>query len=157
MANPARRVEGAAHDELVPRAEAEKAVTAVGNRPAPGVATAGRRGRGRLRGVTGTPRTLRRLLIGLVLLSLVWGAVAAWVVSQRSSGANNVVSASEPLSLDRQQIYRALSDADATEATAFLAGGLEPLPQPPGREDRGVRHRHGARRREGDIRQPQQG
>lgn len=31
-----------------------------------------------------------------------------------------------PLSLDGQQIYRALSDADATAASAFLSGGLEP-------------------------------
>jgi hypothetical protein len=77
--------------------------------------------------VTGTPGRLRLLLVGLVLLSLVWGAVAAWVVSQRASGANDVVGTSEPLSLDGQQIYRALSAADATEATAFLAGGLEPL------------------------------
>jgi hypothetical protein len=100
-------------------------VTAVGNRPASGAVTAARRRR--LSGETGTPRQLRLLLIGLVVLSLVWGAVAAWVVSQRASGANNVVGTSEPLSLDGQQIYRALSDADATEATAFLAGGLEPL------------------------------
>ena len=78
-------------------------------------------------GVTGTPRTLWLLLVGLVLLSLVWGAVAAWVVSQRASGAGDVVGVSEPLSADGQQIYRALSDADATEATAFLVGGLEPV------------------------------
>jgi hypothetical protein len=33
---------------------------------------------------------------------------------------------SEPLSLDAEQIYTSLSDAGATEASAFLAGGLEP-------------------------------
>ena len=49
------------------------------------------------------------------------------MVSQRASGADDVVSTSEPLSLDGQQIYRALSDADATAASAFLSGGLEPL------------------------------
>ena len=103
------------------------AVHAVSNRPAPGVVTAARRGLGRVPGVTGTPRTLWLLLVGLVLLSLVWGAVAVWVVSQRASGASDVVGVSEPLSVDGQQIYRALSDADATEATAFLVGGLEPL------------------------------
>jgi hypothetical protein len=121
--------EGAAHGELVRRAdagEAGRAVTAVSNPPAPGVVPAARRRPGRLLGVTGTPRTLRLVLVGLVLLSLAWGAVAAWMVSQRASGANDVVGVSEPLSLDGQQIYRALSDADATEATAFLAGGLEP-------------------------------
>ena len=74
-----------------------------------------------------TPRKLRRLLVGLVVLCLIWGAVTAWVVSQRASGAADVVSTSEPVSLDGQQIYRALSDADATAATAFLSGGLEPI------------------------------
>ena len=66
-------------------------------------------------------------MAGLVVLCLIWGGLAAWIVSQRASGANNVVGTSEPLSLDGQQIYRALSDADATAASAFLAGGLEPL------------------------------
>jgi hypothetical protein len=37
-----------------------------------------------------------------------------------------VVAVSEPLSLDAEQIYTSLSDADATAANAFLAGGLEP-------------------------------
>src|SRR5215467_11039998 len=63
--------------------DAGLAVHAVSNRPAPGVVTAARRGLGRVPGVTGTPRTLWLLLVGLVLLSLVWGAVAAWAVSQR--------------------------------------------------------------------------
>ena len=102
-------------------------MTVTPTRPAPGVVPAAGRGPRRLPGTTGTPGQLRLLLIGLVLLSLVWGAVAAWVVSQRASGAGDVVGTSEPLSLDGEQIYRALSDADATEATAFLAGGLEPI------------------------------
>src|SRR6478752_2002105 len=66
-------------------------------------------------------------MVGLVVLCLIWGGLAAWIVGQRASGANNVVGTSEPLSLDGQQIYRALSDADATAASAFLSGGLEPL------------------------------
>jgi hypothetical protein len=74
-----------------------------------------------------TPERLRLLLAGLVALCLIWGGVAAWAVSQRASGAANVVSTSEPLSLDGQQIYRSLSDADATAAAAFLSGGLEPI------------------------------
>ena len=77
-------------------------------------------------GTADTPGKLRSVLIGLVALSLAWGAAAAWVVSERASGASNVVGSSEPLSLDGQQIYRALSDADATAASAFLSGGLEP-------------------------------
>jgi hypothetical protein len=74
-----------------------------------------------------TPAKLRLLLVGLVVLCLIWGGLAAWVVGQRASGANDVVGTSEPLSLDGQQIYRALSDADATAASAFLSGGLEPI------------------------------
>src|SRR5215469_2580301 len=79
---------------------------------------------------TTTPAKLRLLLVGLVSLCLIWGAVAAWVVSQRASGANDVASTSETLSLDGQEIYRALSDADATADSAFLAGGLEPISGP---------------------------
>jgi hypothetical protein len=80
---------------------------------------------------TTTPAKLRLLLIGLVSLCLIWGAVAAWVVSQRASGANDVASITETLSLDGQKIYRALSDADATAASAFLSSGLEPINGPP--------------------------
>ncbi len=74
-----------------------------------------------------TLEKLRLLLAGLVGLCLIWGGMAAWVVSQRASAAANVVSTSEPLVLDGQQIYRSLSDADATAAAAFLSGGLEPI------------------------------
>src|SRR6266851_1962982 len=76
---------------------------------------------------TTTPGRLRLLLVSLVALSLIWGAVAAWTANQRTSAAGAVVGTSEPLSLDGQRIYRSLSDADATAATAFLSGGLEPL------------------------------
>src|SRR6266851_624530 len=76
---------------------------------------------------TTTPGRLRLLLVSLVALSLIWGAVAAWTANQRTSAAGAVVGTGEPLSLDGQRIYRSLSDADATAATAFLSGGLEPL------------------------------
>jgi hypothetical protein len=74
-----------------------------------------------------TPAKLFILLVGLLAASLAWGVVAAWTVAQHASAAGNVVTVSEPLSLDAQQIYRYLSAADATEAAAFLTGGLEPL------------------------------
>ena len=79
------------------------------------------------------PGKLRWILAGLVGISLLWGAVAAWSVAQRAAAAGQAVTTIEPLSVDAQQIYRALSDADATAATSFLSGGLEPLP---------VRHRY---------------
>jgi hypothetical protein len=75
-----------------------------------------------------TPARLRLLLALLILLSLAWGVLAALTANQHASAAANVVAASEPLSLDAEQIYTSLSDADATAANAFLAGGLEPAP-----------------------------
>jgi hypothetical protein len=77
--------------------------------------------------VGSTPAKLGLWLAGLLAASLAWGAVAAWTVAEHASAAGNVVTVSEPLSLDAQQIYRSLSAADATEAAAFLSGGLEPL------------------------------
>jgi hypothetical protein len=75
-----------------------------------------------------TPAKLFILLALLLAVSLLWGGVAAWTVVEHASAAGNVVTVSEPLSVDAQQIYRSLSAADATEAAAFLSGGLEPLP-----------------------------
>ena len=73
-----------------------------------------------------TPARLRLLLVLLVLLSLAWGVLAALTADQHASAAADVVAVSEPLSLDAEQVYQSLSDADATAANAFLAGGLEP-------------------------------
>jgi phosphoribosylanthranilate isomerase len=97
-------------------------------RTRPGLGITGTSGRApaRLLRASTTPGQLRFLLAGLVLLCLLWGAVAAFAAGQHASGASAVVSTSEPLSLDGQRIYRSLSDADATAASAFLAGGLEP-------------------------------
>src|SRR5882724_3896651 len=81
--------------------------------------------RSRLDGAT-TPARLRLLLALLILLSLAWGVLAALTADQHASAAADVVAVSEPLSLDAEQIYTSLSDADATAASAFLAGGLEP-------------------------------
>jgi hypothetical protein len=79
-------------------------------------------------GTATTPARLRLLLAGLITLALAWGVVAAWTVATRTSAAGNVVAVSEPLSLESQRIYKSLSDAEATEAAAFLTGGLEPIP-----------------------------
>jgi hypothetical protein len=75
---------------------------------------------------TSTPGRLRLLLVGLVLLSLAWGVLAALTAEQHASAAADVVAVSEPLSLDAEQIYQSLSDADATAASAFLVAGPEP-------------------------------
>ena len=101
--------------------------TSVGVSPgprAPAPAGGGAGWRSRLEAAT-TPARLRLLLALLVLLSLAWGVLAALTADQHASAAADVVAVSEPLSLDAEQIYTSLSDADATAANAFLAGGLE--------------------------------
>jgi hypothetical protein len=96
----------------------------------PGSGTSVPAGRGivrRFRGdSTTTPSRLRLLLVILVILSLAWGVIATLAADQHASAAGEVVAISEPLSLDAEQIYQSLSDADATAADAFLSGGLEP-------------------------------
>jgi hypothetical protein len=72
------------------------------------------------------PGRLRLVLGVLVLLSLAWGGLAAFTASQYAAAAASVVNVREPLSLDAQQIYSRLSDANDAAATAFLTGGLEP-------------------------------
>jgi hypothetical protein len=74
-----------------------------------------------------TPGKIRLLLIGLIVLCLGWGALAAFSVAGYESAAGGVVRVNEPLTLDAQHIYQDLSDANDTEATAFLTGGLEPF------------------------------
>jgi len=55
-----------------------------------------------------TPLIPRWTLIGLVGVSLLWSAAAAWTVARCASAAGDVVTAIEPLSVNAQQIYRAL-------------------------------------------------
>jgi hypothetical protein len=69
-----------------------------------------------------TPDRLWTLLFASVAACLLWGTVATWSAVQRASGANPVVASIGPLSYDAQQAYRSLSDADATEANAYLSG-----------------------------------
>jgi hypothetical protein len=94
------------------------------------VALASRRNRGAGHAALATPDALRLLLAALVLLSLAWGAFGGWVAAEHSSAAGALVTADEPLSLDAQQMYQALADADATITGALLTSsqpGLAPL------------------------------
>ena len=74
-----------------------------------------------------TPATLLALLIALVLLSLAWGGVGGWVADEHSSAASAMVTVDEPLSVDAQQLYQHLADADVTATTMFLASAQPPL------------------------------
>lgn len=82
-----------------------------------------RRMTGRLRT---TPGRFALILAGLVVLGLTVGITAAAGVRQRADLVAGVTSRSGELTVAAQNLYRALSDADATAASAFLSNGLEP-------------------------------
>jgi len=73
-----------------------------------------------------TPGVLIILTAVLIVVGIVVGIVTALSVQSRSTALDNLQSRSGPLSVAAQDIYRSLSDADATANSAFLSGGLEP-------------------------------
>ena len=86
-----------------------------------------KRGAGRLQArARSTPGRL--VVLMTVVLALALAAGVAWVIgaTQRSSLADGVRSGSGRLAVQAQELYRALSDADATAASAFLSSGAEP-------------------------------
>jgi hypothetical protein len=105
--------------------------TATGNPPR-GLAAPPGRARGRpsrigLPRASTTPGKLRLIQAALVVLCLAWGALAALTVSQHASAADDVSAHSEPISLDAQQMYQSLADADVTVSTAYLYGRTGPF------------------------------
>ncbi|MFC0526835.1 hypothetical protein [Phytohabitans kaempferiae] len=94
---------------------------------APAAAPAARlrkRAAGRFRG---TPGRLRLATVALVVLGLATGVAGAVGVRQRADLVDGAVARSGELTVAAQRLYRALSDADATAASAFLTGGVEPV------------------------------
>ncbi|WP_306750450.1 hypothetical protein [Saccharothrix yanglingensis] len=87
------------------------------------------RSRGGLNRVTGlarsTPGRLSLLALLLIVVSLLVGAVTALSVQRRSAALEALADRSEPLAFAAQEVYRAMADADATAASAFLSGGVE--------------------------------
>lgn len=79
-----------------------------------------------LRSWTTSPGRLALIATGLVVLSLFAGLMAAVMVQQKSDTITELTDRREPLAAAAQQVYRALSDADATAASAFLSTGEEP-------------------------------
>ena len=73
-----------------------------------------------------TPGRLQLYLIGLLVLGLLTGVSAVVGVVSRSGDIDAVAHGSGPLAVQAQQLYRSLSDADATAAAAFLTSGAEP-------------------------------
>src|SRR2546426_5603795 len=73
-----------------------------------------------------TPGMLTALALALIALGLLAGAFTALSVQARARAVDDLAVRSGPLSVAAQEIYRSLSDADATATGAFLSGGLEP-------------------------------
>ncbi|HEV3361209.1 MAG TPA: hypothetical protein VG247_30690 [Pseudonocardiaceae bacterium] len=73
-----------------------------------------------------TPGRLSVAMVGLILLSLLTGIVGIFTGQTRVNTLDDLTQHREPVSAAAQQIYRALSDADATAASAFLSGAVEP-------------------------------
>lgn len=83
-----------------------------------------------VRRVTGlarsTPGRLSLIAVVLVVAALASGWLSTWSVNRQERALEDLATRSEPLAHAAQEVYRALQDADATAASAFLSGGLEP-------------------------------
>lgn len=75
---------------------------------------------------TTTPGRLSTAAVALVLLTVVTGVFAAVTLQDKKNTLADLVAHREPLAAAAQLIFRSLSDADATAASAFLSGGAEP-------------------------------
>ena len=73
-----------------------------------------------------TPGRLGLTMAGLVILAVVTGLIGLTTLQDRATTLNDLVHQREPVNAAAQQIYRSLSDADATAASAFLYGAVEP-------------------------------
>ncbi|WP_345536928.1 hypothetical protein [Phytohabitans rumicis] len=73
-----------------------------------------------------TPGRLSLATAVLVVLGLATGIAGALGVRQRADLVSGATARSGELTVAAQRLYRALSDADATAASAFLTGGVEP-------------------------------
>ena len=79
-----------------------------------------------IRSAATTPGRLSVIAVGLVLLALLTGLVGTLSVQNKKDTINGLIDHREPLAAAAQQVYRSLSDADATAASAFLSTGTEP-------------------------------
>ncbi|HEX5407380.1 MAG TPA: hypothetical protein VFX16_34335 [Pseudonocardiaceae bacterium] len=73
-----------------------------------------------------TPGRLGLAMVGLVVLSLLTGVIGLLAIQGKSSTLDDLTTHREPFSAAAQQMYRSLSDADATAASAFLTSAVEP-------------------------------
>jgi hypothetical protein len=92
----------------------------------PALAWARRQSEGLLLRVGVTPGRLRLAAVLLGVGALLFGVLAAGAAGTRNQAAGSVAKQTEPLLGEAQGLYVSLSDSDATAATTFLTGGLEP-------------------------------
>ncbi|MQY19250.1 hypothetical protein [Nocardia macrotermitis] len=72
-----------------------------------------------------TPGVIASIAVAAVVLCLTSGLVCANDLSDKTSRRDNALTHSEPQNNAAQNLYVALSQADASAATAFLSGGIE--------------------------------
>lgn len=73
-----------------------------------------------------TPVRLRLTAAVLAIVAVTLGVIAATAATSRRDAAHSVSASSEPQLTRAEGVYASLSDADATAATTFLTGGIEP-------------------------------
>ncbi|NKQ52744.1 hypothetical protein HFP15_07600 [Amycolatopsis sp. K13G38] len=73
-----------------------------------------------------TPGVLTGFLLALVAVALLSGMFTGLGLLSRANALDALATRSGPLTAASEEIYRSLSDADATANGAFLSGGLEP-------------------------------
>ncbi|WP_241565931.1 hypothetical protein [Prescottella agglutinans] len=73
-----------------------------------------------------TPARLLAVGVALLLGTLAAGLITSTVASERKQEIDVLLSTTEPLARSAQNLYSSLSVADASAATAFLSGGVEP-------------------------------
>lgn len=95
-------------------------------RPTPAAPRPGLPRRGLGSRLNSSPGRLSVMMGVLIALGLLAGIVAVIGVSQRGNLVDSVRTNSGPQTVSAQQLYRSLSDADATAAAAFLSSGAEP-------------------------------
>ncbi|PXY26247.1 hypothetical protein [Prauserella flavalba] len=82
--------------------------------------------RGITRSAATTPGRLSLIATGLIVLALLTGVIGTVSVQNRANTIDDLIHHREPLAASAQEVYRSLSDADATAASAFLSTGSEP-------------------------------
>lgn len=74
---------------------------------------------------SGGPRRIAVIGLILIVVTLISATIAAIAMSRRVSDLDGMLGRTEPLATAAEDLYAALSQADASAASAFLSGGLE--------------------------------